>query len=218
MAVGARSIELHGLAVEGRCFAHLALLSQRIAEVIQRLHVARIESQRLAVARDRLGTLSAAGQQQAKVVVRHGEAGCQRNRPPAARQRLLELADLAQRVGEIAQHLWVLGSALECLPVAAPCCSGLVELEESISQVVVPLGTARVELQRTLVERHRLARAAAGPFGIGGVDERPGVAGFKRKRAMQARERRRPLTAGLELRAEVGMRFGVLRQQLRCAL
>src|SRR5262249_11883729 len=71
--VGARGLELHGLAIARAGFTLPAELPQHVTEIIQRLYVTWIVQQRRPIARRGLGALPAAREQQAEVVVCHGE-------------------------------------------------------------------------------------------------------------------------------------------------
>jgi hypothetical protein len=109
----------------------------------------------------------------------------------------------------------IIGPDGKRLPVTAHSRLGLAQLEERIAEIVVRVRTTRIELQGTLVEFHRRARAAAGALDIRRLDEHIGVARLEGERAAQTLERCVPLPACTQLRAEVGMSLGVLRQHLR---
>src|SRR5689334_16598447 len=118
-------------------FALLAILTQGIPQIAERLNVVRAVTYGVTIAGDSCGTLAACHQQQAKVVVRLAESRVQLERPAGTAHGFLELTQLPERISQIAQYLRVIWFQPERAPVPADGLCRLTQLQEYIAQIVV---------------------------------------------------------------------------------
>jgi hypothetical protein len=102
---GAPWILLRGLRIQGQSFAAPAKIAQDVPEIVERIHISGIQSQRLLVRSGRLLSPSLHRINQTKVVVSDGQSGIECQSLFGADRRVVQQSGLAQRIAQVAVDL-----------------------------------------------------------------------------------------------------------------
>ena len=127
---------------------------------------------------------------------------------------VVQQSGLAKRIAQVAMDLGVGRRNLQAASVTGGGLLGLTQGKQGIPQIVVRFQERRVHRECLLVQRHGFTRAAQCVQAIRRIDQDLCCVRLDRECPPQALEPFSPPTAVMQSRAEIGVRFRILRQQL----